>query len=45
MTARGYEMEAIGGKVFDKLRRRWQRQIGREQVAAIEEALLKLREG
>ena len=45
MTARGYEMHAIGGATFDKLRKRWQASIGSQHVRATENALRELNGG
>jgi DNA-binding MarR family transcriptional regulator len=45
VTARGYEMQAIGGATFDKLRERWQASIGGQQASATENALLELNGG
>jgi DNA-binding MarR family transcriptional regulator len=45
VTARGYEMQAIGGATFDKLRKRWQASIGSQRVRATENALRELNAG
>ena len=45
VTARGYEMDAIGGATFDKLRKRWQASIGSQHVRATENALRELNGG
>jgi DNA-binding MarR family transcriptional regulator len=45
VTARGYEMQAIGGAAFDKLRERWQASVGSQQVRATENALRELNGG
>jgi DNA-binding MarR family transcriptional regulator len=45
VTARGYEMHAIGGAAFDKLRQRWQASIGSHQVSVTEDALRELSGG
>lgn len=39
VTARGYDMVRIGAAVFDKLRARWSKQVGREQLDVIESGL------
>jgi DNA-binding MarR family transcriptional regulator len=45
VTARGYEMQAIGAATFDDLRTRWLAGIGEEQAIATENALLALNGG
>jgi DNA-binding MarR family transcriptional regulator len=45
VTSRGYEMDALGGKLFDELLDRWQTTIGRQQLEIMEQALLKLNGG
>ncbi len=45
VTSRGYEMDAIGGATFDKLRERWQASIGSQHARATENALRELNGG
>lgn len=44
-TARGHEMTAIGGKLFDDLRDRWEATLGPEHLQILEQSLLTLNDG
>jgi DNA-binding MarR family transcriptional regulator len=39
ITARGYEMVRIGAAVFDQIRARWSKQLGRTQLELLESSL------
>jgi hypothetical protein len=45
VTARGYDMDAIGGATFDRLLKRWQASFGSQHVRAAENALRELNGG
>ena len=45
VTARGYEMHAIGGATFDRLRERWRASVGVQRANLTETALLALSGG
>jgi DNA-binding MarR family transcriptional regulator len=42
VTPRGHELMAVGGKLFDDVRRRWAKQIGAGELATLEAQLNKL---
>jgi DNA-binding MarR family transcriptional regulator len=44
-TERGYEMDALGGQLFDELFDRWRTMLGPEDLEILEQALLKLNGG
>ena len=42
VTPRGHELMAVGGKLFDDVRKRWAKQIGAHELATLEAQLNEL---
>ncbi len=42
VTPRGHELMAVGGRLFDDVRKRWAKQIGTQELATLEARLTEL---